>query len=118
MTINYNIFKTDAKIDGKCFKVIFKATKCKDYDARILACRTEANEFGRWQGLELTAQSGIYRSQDTEVNIPYCEDRYIELELDINRNEGKTTYIQSWLDGIPASYARYDDSDNFVLPDK
>jgi hypothetical protein len=32
MTINYNAFKIDARY-GKCLKVIFKATKCKDYDA-------------------------------------------------------------------------------------
>ena len=44
--IKYNIFKTDAKLLGKCFKVIFKATNCKDYDARVLACKTEPDANG------------------------------------------------------------------------
>jgi hypothetical protein len=33
MTINYDAFETSARKNGKCLKVIFKATKCKDYDA-------------------------------------------------------------------------------------
>jgi hypothetical protein len=38
MTIDYNVFGRDARQNGKCFKVIFKAAKCKDYDAQVLSC--------------------------------------------------------------------------------
>lgn len=41
MTINYPLFKTNAKGRGKTLKVIFKAKNCRDYDAKVLECKRD-----------------------------------------------------------------------------
>ncbi len=41
MTINYPLFKTNAKSKGKTLKVIFKAKNCRDYDAKVLECKRD-----------------------------------------------------------------------------
>lgn len=41
MDINYNLWNQNAPVDGKVLKVIFKATNCRDYDARILSCKKD-----------------------------------------------------------------------------
>jgi hypothetical protein len=38
MTLNYQLFNRNAPYSGKAFKFIFKATGCRDYDARVLDC--------------------------------------------------------------------------------
>ena len=39
MTINYPLFRDNAKNKGKTLKVIFKAKNCRDYDAKVLECK-------------------------------------------------------------------------------
>lgn len=42
LTIPYALFgSTDTLATGKTFKFIFKATNCRDYDGRILECKTD-----------------------------------------------------------------------------
>lgn len=108
MTINYNVFGIDARAKGKCFKVIFKAAKCKDYDAQVLSCHDGA------RGLILKAQNGIFNSTDVIFNIPYCEESYIELEVDITANKGdEKRYVRPWIDGVPAGIKVYEPTDDF-----
>lgn len=38
LTLNYNLFESAAQAKGKTFKIIFKVTKCKNYDAEFLRC--------------------------------------------------------------------------------
>lgn len=111
MTINYNAFGIDAR-QGKCLKLIFKATKCKDYDAQVLKCHDGFN------GLVMRAQNAIFNYAGKTLSIPYCEDEYIEFELDIAKDTGensfKKRYIRPWLDGVPAGVSLYDTNDNFT----
>lgn len=109
MTINYNVFGIDARGTGKCFKVIFKAAKCKDYDAQVLSCHDGQ------RGMILRAQNATFNSTGIEFNIPYCEDSYIELEMDITPNSGDMRrYIRPWIDGVPAGIKVYEPTDDFA----
>lgn len=111
MTINYNAFGIDPR-KGKCLKVIFKATKCKDYDAEVLKCYDGSN------GLVMKAQNAIFNYAGKVLTIPYCEDEYIEFELDIAKDEGnKKRYIRPWLDGVPAGVSLYSSADEFETID-
>lgn len=105
MTINYKPFRTDITKDkGKCFKMIFKATKCRDYDAEFLSCMSSDI------GLTLKAQTGIFKSSTNTITVPYCEDQYIEFEIDITEkgsDDNVKRYIQPWLDGVPAGVVVY-----------
>lgn len=65
-----------------------------------------------FDGLLLTAQNAIFNTLNNSISTHYCEDTYIELELDITNVDNKFSYIKFWIDGIPVSYAIYDDLDN------
>lgn len=112
MTIPYAFFQTDAKSKGKCIKIIFKATQCKDYDGQVLKCYDGNN------GLIMRAQNATYYYAGKSISVPYCEDEYIEFELDITANsnaEGyKQRYIRPWLDGVPAGVTVYGANDDFT----
>jgi hypothetical protein len=108
MTIDYNVFGTDARAKGKCVKIIFKATKCKDYDAQAISCHDGS------RGLVLNAQNARFNSSNITLDVPYCEDSCIEFELDIASTEESKYYIRPWIDGIPAGIKIYNpSSDSF-----
>lgn len=41
MTINYPLFATNAKQNGKVLKCIFKVANCRNYDAEVLKCKKD-----------------------------------------------------------------------------
>lgn len=110
MTINYNLFRSFAAQAGKLFKIIFKATKCYDYDARILTCY-DANKK---VGLILNAQNGTIYGGGETLTTQYCEDSYIELETEIwpdvadkDEDHPGDRFIMFWTDGIPSGIVAY-----------
>lgn len=113
VTFPYKLFATDLKNTGACFKMIFKAHNCRDYDA-IVANASSPND-GR--GVILRAQNASIKSLSKELIVRYCEDTYIEYEFDVCQyNEGDVTsqYLTTWLDGIPASVTDLSDNDSFM----
>jgi hypothetical protein len=46
MTINYPLFFKDAADYGKSFKFVFKASNCRNYDAKVLTCLHNNNTEG------------------------------------------------------------------------
>lgn len=65
-------------------------------------------------GLLMTAQTATIRSSGTKTAIPYCEDNYMEFEFDVWPQNGKTNFIQGWLDGVPCSIAVYPSGKDFL----
>lgn len=112
ISFNYKPFEQISKTSGFTMKVIFKATECRQYDARILSIGSP--EDGNNVYLNLTANEGIYKSSNTTLKIPYCEDSYIEFEVDIWPQDPIKSYIMSWLDGVPTSVSLYDSTDTFI----
>ena len=109
MTIDYSVFGKDARTDGKCVKIIFKATKCKDYDAQAVSCHDGS------RGLILNAQNAIFNSSNIRFEVPYCEDSCIEFEFDIASTKEKKYYVRPWIDGIPSGIKIYNpQSDTFA----
>ena len=207
MTINYKLFKQAPQGTGKVFKIIFRASKCRDYDAQILSCRENrkgvginTNEFSdmsipngvivkkstdaqvdkntnqivlieptdftinlseeesrkaltnsfiqyqeniyycveveeyeedgetyyniilqdtyikdTYSGILMQAQNAYYNSLSSSLSVPYCEDSYIEFEIDISKydSQGKQ-YIRTWMDGIPCGIQNYTMNDDFT----
>ena len=113
MTINFNPFDKNyigEKGEGFCFKAIFKATNCRDYDAPAISC------FANNRGLRINAQESIIKTNITELSTQYCEDTYIELEIDAwpydaHENTGKR-YLIYWIDGVPAGISLYGTTDD------
>jgi len=62
--------------------------------------------------LTLLANESVFKSNKETVTVPYCEDSYIEFEIDI-WPDGSTPYLMSWLDGVPSSAKVYESTDYF-----
>lgn len=76
----------------------------------------EVSIIDSFAGLLMTAQSAIYKSQNNTLVTQYCENSYIELELDFAPSNKR--YITYWIDGIPCGYIIYDSGENFSDQDK
>lgn len=109
MTINYPLFSKDAAVYGKSFKFIFKASNCRNYDAKVLTCLHDSSE-----GIQMTAQDALFKSLSYQINAQYCENSYIEFEFDITKKDpqDKKNYITLWLDGVPCGVAVYHNTNN------
>jgi hypothetical protein len=122
MSFNFKPFANVSKTTGYTLKVIFKATNCRLYDATFFTIGSSRLNDSIY--LQLTANEGQYKSGTSTLSVPYCEDSYIEFEIDISPYTTKSitgfqdpiniSYITSWLDGVPASITNYAANDNFT----
>lgn len=105
--LDRSLFSDNASTSGKEIKVVFKATNVRNYDAEFLTCASGNI------GLRLQAQQAIFSSELTSVQIPYCEDRKIELDICIEAaNENKLATV--WLAGVPSRAFPYTANDNWM----
>lgn len=109
MDIPYQIFSDDLKDSGACFKVIFKAYNCRDYDASVIECMNDD------RGISLKAQGCEIKSLSKSLTAKYCEDSYIEYEFDVCKysNKVEDQYLTIWLDGVPAGVTQIPSADSF-----
>ena len=92
---------------GKNFKLVFKTTNVRDYDATALTC-ANGNV-----GLTVQAQKITLTSQQNRIELPICEDDFLEFEFNI-LPDSKYKEMVLWCDGIPCKVELYDASDNFT----
>ena len=115
MTINHKLFSHDPRTSGSNFKIIFQTKNCRNYDAQIMHC------YANNVGIRMYAHKAYFNSSGTEVNVPYGEDAYMELEFDVypaprTPGDGNYRYMMAWLDGVITSNRVYGGNDNFVQP--
>lgn len=107
MTIDYQPFRQFFAGAGKLFKIIFKATNCYDYEAKILDCYDDNSKIG----LTIDAQKAVFRGGGEILTTQFCEDSYIELELEIWPDTTDATngdrYLMFWVDGVPTGVKAY-----------
>jgi hypothetical protein len=63
-----------------------------------------------YKGLRMEAQSAVFNSDINTISTQYCENSYIEYELNLNDK-----YMTSWIDGVPNSISLYDNIADSVL---
>lgn len=112
MTINYKLFEQNPTAAGKAFKFIFKAANCRDYDAQVLKC------YDGTKGILMRAQNALFSGTANSLDVPYCEDSYIEFEFDITKApsdpKDPKRYMFAWLDGVPTVFKQYSSSESFL----
>lgn len=106
-TIPYQLFADDAKKTGKNFKVVYKATNVKNYDAQVLSCLSNGI------GFQAFAQQATLTSEQNNVSVSYCEDNYMELEFN-TLPDAEYREMVLWLDSIPTRVKLYSESDSFT----
>ena len=113
MDINYNLFRRWESGSGKLFKFIFKATNCYDYEASVLKCYDESSKIG----LSINAQKATFVGGGESLTTQFCEDSYIELELEIYPDKSDASngdrYIMFWVDGVPTGVRTYSHKTDF-----
>ena len=106
VTADRSLFNDNPSVSGKEIKFMFKAVNVRDYDAEIVDCTSGG------VGLLLQAQQAVLSSELKSITIPYCEDRLIELDVNIEAaNENKLAYVS--LSGVPSRAFAYTASDNW-----
>lgn len=113
MTINHKLFGTDPKTTGMTFKIVFKIKNCRNYNALIAQC------YNGSTGIRLFAHEAVFNGSGHSISIPYDENAYMELEMDLYPSTGssasaKTTYMLGWLDGVMTTCRTYESTDMFV----
>lgn len=106
-TFDCGLFSDDAMRTGKEIKIVFKAANCRNYDAQVASCLSDGI------GLSLQAQRATLKSEQTTMDVPYCEDRVIEMDVNIEP-DSKDRAMMIWLEGVPSKVAIYAANDNFT----
>lgn len=106
-TIDYKLFADDAKKLGKNFKVVFKTTNVKNYDATAITCMNNGI------GVNIQAQKVSLFSEQNRIELPTCEDDFMEFEFNI-LPDSVSNQMVLWIDGIPCKVELYAASDNFT----
>lgn len=110
MSIDYPLFGDNVtKTSGKNFKMIYKATDCRDFNAEVMNC------FMNEIGVIVTAQNAKVTAGGTSVELPYVEDRYMELEFNIQPDASHGSYSEMLgiIDGDYSRVSIYQGTDNF-----
>ena len=106
-TISYKLFADDAKKSGKNFKLVFKTTNVRNYDATAVTC------LNGGVGLSIQAQKVTLTSHQNSIDLPICEDDFLEFEFNILPDKQFREMVL-WCDGIPCRVELYDTSDSFT----
>ena len=107
ITCDRSLFADDAAANGKEIKMVFKCKSVRDYDAEIMNC-VSGNI-----GLQLQAQQATLSSELESVTVPYCEERTIELDVNIEATS-ENMLATIWLLGVPSSVMDYKSNDNWM----
>ena len=105
--LDYLLFGDDAKKTGKNFKFVYRTANVRDYDAKVLDCTSGGI------GLAVNAQKAELRSEQNSVDTAYCEDDYMEFELNI-LPDSQYREMVLWMDAIPTKVKLYAESDSFT----
>lgn len=108
VSLDRSLFADDARTKGKEIKFVFKAANCRNYDAEIASCMSDGI------GVTLKAQRAVVKSLNTTMEVPYCEESFIEMDINIEP-DSKNRAMMIWLEGLPSKVAIYaKDGDSFT----
>ena len=106
VTFDRSLFSENAKSRGKNIKLIYKSTNVRDYDAELMSCVSGT------VGLRVQAQTAYIGSELDSFNVPYTENRKIEMDVNIEpTNEHRFAMV--CLKGIPSRTMVYSDTDSW-----
>lgn len=106
LTVNYNLFGTDARINGRDMKFIYKVENASDFDGEAIRCKNGNI------GLVISANAAKMTTEQTSIELPTCEGYKTELELNIEP-DSENKLMMFWEQGTPSRAVTYASNDNF-----
>ena len=106
VTFDRSLFSDNAKSRGKNIKLIYKSTNVRDYDAELMSCVSGT------VGLRVQAQTAYIGSELDSFNVPYTEERKIEMDINIEPTSDHR-FAMVCLKGIPSRTMVYSDTDSW-----
>ena len=106
-SFNVPLFGDEAKTSGKNFKFIYRTNNVRNYDAVVMNCMSNGI------GLEMNAQAATLHSQQNSIELPYCEDNFMEFEFNILPSTHYREMVL-WIDAIPSRVKLYETTDSFT----
>lgn len=112
-TLDTSLFANEAKTTGKEIKLVFKSMNVHNYDAELMRCVSGSI------GLKLQAQQATLSSSTSTMDVQYCENRKIEMDINIEPSSEKRLAMIS-LKAAPSRCIQYDAQDSWqqTIPDK
>ena len=109
VTIPLKLFQNDFKGTGKSIKIIFRCRNSINYESQILSC------YSGNIGLRLYANNAIFNSLGKELQVPYKEDSYLEMDIVVYPSSGNpNSLIMYYINSIPSAVTTYEPgSDRF-----
>ena len=107
LTINHNLFGTDARKNGMNFKIIYKIENSSKFDGEAISC------YSGSIGMKINANNALIKSEQASVNLQTCEGYKTEFECNIE-SDSDNRLLQIWEKGTPAATAIYATNDNFA----
>lgn len=106
LTVNYKLFGSDARVNGRNIKFIYKIDNASEFDSSAISCKNGNI------GLSITANNAIMQTEQTKLELPTCEGYKTELELNIEP-DFENRLMMFWEKGTPSKAAIYATNDNF-----
>ena len=106
LTINYNLFGSDARTNGRNMKFVYKIENASDFDAEAIKCKNGN------VGLTIFANAANMSSEQSNLTIQTCEGYRTELELNIEP-DSEDRLMMFWEKGVPTKAVIYASNDNF-----
>lgn len=106
VTIPFQPFATDKRSSGFTFEIDFATSSVMDYDATILSCMSGG------RGIEMTANSFILKSEQSELGMQFKEDEHIHAVFVVEKRS-KDRLIYSYINGINSGVVQYPQDDDF-----
>ncbi len=106
LTVNYNLFGTDARVNGRNIKFVYKIDNASEFDSSAISCKNGNI------GLTITANNAVMQTEQTKLELMTCEGYKTELELNIEA-DSENRLMMFWEKGTPSKAVVYATNDNF-----
>lgn len=106
LTVNYNLFGTDARVNGRNIKFVYKIDNASEFNSSAISCKNGNI------GLTITANNAVMQTEQTKLELPTCEGYKTELELNIEA-DSENRLMMFWEKGTPSKAVVYATNDNF-----
>lgn len=106
VTIPLKIFAQDFRTNGKTIEIEFATSNILNYNTIVASCMSGD------RGFNITAQTAVFKSEQSEVNVKFKEDEHIRLGF-VVENRAANRLIYTYLNGIISGVTQYPVDDDF-----